>query len=77
MSKVYAVRKGKRTGIFNSWKECEQQVKGYSGAEFKSFTSEAEAKKFLLGNINSEDTCVENNNSEDKEKATLNSSVGR
>ncbi|KYH34202.1 ribonuclease H [Clostridium tepidiprofundi DSM 19306] len=46
-SKVYAVREGRRTGIFNSWKECEQQVKGYSGAEYKSFKTFDEAGEYL------------------------------
>lgn len=45
--KVYAVRKGKKTGLFYSWNECEMAVNGYPGAEFKSFLTEEEAKKYL------------------------------
>ena len=45
--KVYAVRKGKTTGLFYSWNECEKAVNGYPGAEFKSFLTEEEAKKYL------------------------------
>lgn len=45
--KVYAVRKGRATGLFASWPECEAQVKGFPGAEFKSFRSEAEAAAWL------------------------------
>ena len=45
--KVYAVRKGKTTGLFYSWNECEMAVNGYPGAEFKSFLTEEEAKKYL------------------------------
>ena len=45
--KVYAVRKGKKTGLFYSWNECEMAVNGYTGAEFKSFLSEEEAIKYL------------------------------
>lgn len=45
--KYYAVRKGVRTGIFTTWKECEEQVKGYSGAEYKSFTNEEDAKSYI------------------------------
>lgn len=45
--KVYAVRKGKKTGLFYSWNECEMAVNGYPGAEFKSFLSEEEAIKYL------------------------------
>ena len=50
----YAVRKGKTSGIYESWKECEQQVKGYSGAEYKKFSTYEEAEDFM-GN----DTVVE------------------
>lgn len=45
--KVYAVRKGKTTGLFYSWSECEAAVTGYPGAEYKSFLTEDEAKKYL------------------------------
>lgn len=42
--KYYVVWKGRRTGIFTSWAECEAQVKGFVGAEFKAFPSRAEAE---------------------------------
>ena len=45
--KVYAVRKGKKTGLFYSWVECEAAVSGYSGAEYKGFTTEEEANAYL------------------------------
>lgn len=45
--KVYAVKKGKHTGIFYTWEKCKAQVDGFSGAEYKSFKSEEEAKKYL------------------------------
>lgn len=47
MKKVYAVKKGRKTGLFYTWLECEQQVKGYQGAQYKSFYSLEEAKSFL------------------------------
>ncbi|MDX2231444.1 MAG: viroplasmin family protein [Leptolyngbyaceae cyanobacterium bins.349] len=43
-AKYYAVIKGRKTGIFTSWSQCEQQVKGFSGAIFKSFGTRAEAE---------------------------------
>lgn len=46
-SKIYAVRKGRKTGIFYSWGECSDYTKGYPGAEYKSFYSEEEAKEYL------------------------------
>lgn len=50
MSKFYAVRNGYNIGIFNTWEECEKQVKGYSGAEFKSFKNIDDAKKYIGSN---------------------------
>lgn len=47
MAKFYAVKEGKKTGIYMSWDECKEQVNGYSGAVYKSFTSEDEAKAFI------------------------------
>lgn len=47
--KFYAVRKGRKTGIFLDWNECKKQVHGYGGAEFKSFTNHADAQVFLDG----------------------------
>lgn len=47
--KYYAVKQGKRTGIFTTWDECKQNVHGYQGAEYKSFTSKAQAENYLTG----------------------------
>ena len=45
--KIYAVRKGKTTGIFYFWDECSASVNGYPGAEYKSFTTKEEANAYL------------------------------
>ena len=45
--KFYAVKKGKTTGIFQSWDECKKQVDGFSGAEYKSFKTYEEAESYL------------------------------
>ena len=45
--KFYAVAKGRKTGIFTSWPQAEQQVKGFAGARYKSFKTREEAKAFL------------------------------
>lgn len=46
--KYYVVWKGRKTGIFTSWTECEKQVKGVVGAQFKAFDSDAEAEAAFL-----------------------------
>ncbi len=35
--KFYVVWKGRKTGIFESWDECEKQIKGFQDAKYKSF----------------------------------------
>lgn len=44
--KYYAVRKGRQTGVFETWTQCQRQVTGFSGAEFKSFSTREEALRF-------------------------------
>ena len=47
--KIYAVRRGRTTGLFLSWADCKKQVDGFPGARFKSFTDATEAWKWLNG----------------------------
>jgi len=42
--KYYVVWKGRKTGVFTSWAECEQQVKGFVDAEYKAFGTPGEAE---------------------------------
>lgn len=46
-NKFYAVRKGKIPGIYETWTECQTQISGYSGAEYKGFASLDEAKAYI------------------------------
>lgn len=45
--KFYAVRVGKTPGIYQTWNQTEKQVKGFSGAEYKSFSTEEEAIRYM------------------------------
>lgn len=45
--KYYAVKAGRKTGLFTSWDEAKLQVEGYSKPVFKSFNSKLEAEKYL------------------------------
>ena len=47
--KVYAVRRGKVTGILDSWDACKEAVDGYPGAEYKSFKTLEEARTYMEG----------------------------
>lgn len=54
--KYYAVKKGKKTGIFTSWDECKQYVNGYSKAEYKGFDRKQDARDYLNDTSISADT---------------------
>ncbi|XP_048209427.1 ribonuclease H1 isoform X3 [Perognathus longimembris pacificus] len=43
----YAVRRGRRTGVFLSWNECREQVNRFPAARFKKFATEDEAWAFV------------------------------
>lgn len=45
----YAVRNGRNPGIYNSWAECEKQVKGFKEAKYKKFKTCDEANNFING----------------------------
>ncbi|MBQ0018585.1 MAG: ribonuclease HII [Clostridiales bacterium] len=55
--KVYAVKKGRETGIFMDWDTCRKQVDGYPGAEYKSFADANDALAYLgLASSKAEET---------------------
>ncbi len=47
MKKYYAVKNGKKIGIYESWEECKEQVSGFSGAIYKSFQNREDALAFI------------------------------
>jgi ribonuclease HI len=47
--KFYAVRKGRQPGIYRTWEECQAEVDGFAGAQFKSFPTEQAARDYLAG----------------------------
>lgn len=61
--KYYAVKCGVKPGIYETWAECEIQIKGFSSAQYKSFGSIAEAEKYMSGE---EDISAESVNFENK-----------
>ena len=47
-SKVYAVARGAEGAkIYNSWEQCERNVKGFKGARYKSFKTKEEAMQWI------------------------------
>jgi viroplasmin and RNaseH domain-containing protein len=45
--KYYAVRKGIKPGIYKDWNTCKAMVTGFSGAQYKSFTTLQEAEAYI------------------------------
>lgn len=43
-SKYYVVWVGQNPGIYDSWQKCQEQIKGFPNAKYKSFKSLEEAK---------------------------------
>lgn len=43
-NKYYVVWKGRKTGVFDNWESCKEQVFGYEGAQYKGYPTEAAAR---------------------------------
>lgn len=69
MSKFfYAVRIGRNPGIYNTWAECEREVRGFAGAAYKKFNSYEEALNF---NNNKSENIVKEKNKDKSEEANV------
>jgi len=47
-NKFYVVWVGNKTGVFESWVDCQLAVKNYKGSKYKSFIEKNEAEKAFL-----------------------------
>ena len=47
LTRYYAVKKGRQTGIFDTYAEVEKQITGFKGAQHKAFTTKKEAEAYL------------------------------
>lgn len=55
-NKYFAVKVGRKPGIYGTWDECKAQTEGVSGAKYKSFPSFEEAEQYMSGeNIDNSD----------------------
>ena len=46
-TKYYAVKRGRKPGIYTTWSDCQSQIHGFSGADYKSFSTREEAEAYL------------------------------
>jgi len=49
-AKFYVVWKGKRPGVYTTWKDCKAAIDSYRGAQYKSFSTFEIAKKAYNSN---------------------------
>jgi ribonuclease HI len=49
--KFYVVWKGVQPGIYDNWEEASLQVQGFTGAQYKSFSSKKEAETAFKGSF--------------------------
>ena len=43
----YAVKNGRKPGIYTTWADCQQEIIGFSGAVFKGFETLEEAQEYM------------------------------
>jgi ATP-dependent exoDNAse (exonuclease V) alpha subunit len=68
----YAVFKGRKSGIYKSWEECNEQVDGYSDNDFKGFATKDEAEKWLEMKKNTKHLHIKNEINKEKEVKKVN-----
>ena len=61
--KYYTVWKGHNTGVYESWADCQLQIKNFQGAQYKSFSTKALAQKAFEGHY--KDYIGKNNKAKD------------
>lgn len=61
----YVVKEGRNPGIYSNWAECEKEVIGFKGAQYKKFKSKKEALDYL--NIGEDELVDIEDNSINKE----------
>lgn len=47
--KYYVVWKGREPGVYSNWEDCQVQIAGFPGAEYKSFARKDEALEAFAG----------------------------
>ncbi|XP_042659107.1 ribonuclease H1 [Tyto alba] len=50
-SMFYAVRRGRRAGVYRTWAECQEQVNKFPSASFKKFATEKDAWAFVRAGL--------------------------
>lgn len=67
----FAVKIGRKVGVFENWIECEKQIKDYPRAHYKSFTLKEDAEIFISKGIATIFPCQKRKISESEKDAAL------
>ena len=67
--KYYVVWQGRKTGIFTTWEECQQQIHQFGGARYKSFKTKKEAEIAFYNDT----TINDKSNYKQKQKSSISS----
>jgi ribonuclease HI len=67
----FAVKIGRKVGVFDNWIECEKQIKDYPRAHYKSFTLKEDAEIFISKGIATIFPCQKRKISESEKDAAL------
>lgn len=51
--KYYVVWQGVNPGVYSTWAQCQAQINGYPGAQYKSFDTKVEAEEALAAGVGS------------------------
>ena len=51
MGNYYGVKEGRTPGVYNTWEECQKEIKGYSNAVYKKFKTKEEALQFISNGV--------------------------
>lgn len=58
--KFYAVKHGRKKGIYNTWENCQIQIEGFSNSQYRGFNTMGEAQQYMDSN-NQNETQFTNN----------------
>ena len=68
----YAVARGKKPGVYQTWSECQEQVSGFPAARFKKFATASQAEQFIAENSSA--TKPDNRKQQERSQSASNTS---
>jgi len=70
----YAVKHGKKPGLYHTWYECQKQVVGYRRPLFKKFSTEEEAQQYLKASASQQRALLLTQRAKPKQKVSVEAS---